>query len=507
MKSELKTLGITPKIIGKTAQKRDVLLIQFGKDSAPGVFVIGNVEGSYYVGTELAMRLIRDLKAGKIDRHGKTIYIVPMPNPDAVTFGMQSPQQANNYNSNASDSDHDQSTNEDGANDLNKDGVISQMRVTNSLGNYTADEKYSALLKKIKPFKGESGTYSLFSEGLDDDNDDKHDEDGFGGVNINQNFTYNYGFFEQGAGVNQVSEPETKALADFIFDHSNILITVSFSSFDNVLNPWKTYGKPFTKLKRPLRALSKMLKEDNNGFTLLAESWKTLNKDWKNKKAPNTSKGSFHEWSYFHAGRWSISLNGWNAKQISLDKSFEKQDKMSKKEKLFHDAQAKKLVKAVIPWNKITHPDFKGKEVEVGGFHSSYTNNPAKDVFKTTKSSEYIEQLTTYFPHITISEKTVTKLAKNVYRVELTLTNDGKLPTQSEMGLRSRWMYPLRIVWNTTNHTFISGVKKTLLKPIKGYGGTQKVSWVINGKKGSKHDITIVSPVVGSKKLTVSLGE
>jgi hypothetical protein len=503
MTSELSKLGVKQKTLAKTAQGRNVTLVQFGDDHAPAIFVLGNIDGDYYVGTELAMRLVRDLKSGKINRNGKTIYIVPMPNPDAVVEGFKNPQYANSFNSTSSDDDHDQLSNEDGFNDLNGDGVISQMRVKSVNGEYKTDSTYSNFLMKIDRLKGETGDYLLFTEGKDDDGDDKRDEDGFGGTNINQNFTYNYNYFGKGSGLNQVSEPETKAIADFVFDHPNILITVAFSKYDNLHKTWNVNKKPTAELKRPLRSFETILQGDKDSYTLLAETWKGLNKGWK-VDAKNVGDGTFHEWSYYHTGRWGIAVNGWNYTQIKLDTTFKKQDKMSAEEKLFHDASAKQLKHAVIPWKAMAHPDFPNEHVEIGGFHTSYMNNPASDVFASTKSSEFIEELTTFFPKIEVLEASSKKLGDDLHRITVRLRNVGALATQGDMGKMSQWMYPVRIVWDIKKEDAISGTKKTLLEPIAGFGGEVELSWLIKSSK-SKLSAELVSPVVGSQKINVNL--
>ena len=41
-------------------------------------------------------------------------------------------------------------------------------------------------------------------------------------MSFNQNFTFNYEEFGVNAGLHPVSEPETKAVADFLFDRFNI---------------------------------------------------------------------------------------------------------------------------------------------------------------------------------------------------------------------------------------------------------------------------------------------
>ena len=65
-------------------------------------------------------------------------------------------------------------------------------------------------------------------------------EDGEGGVNFNRNLTYNYEEFGTGAGMYPVSEPETKAVSDFLFDRFNIYAVFSFGPQDNLGQPMKS---------------------------------------------------------------------------------------------------------------------------------------------------------------------------------------------------------------------------------------------------------------------------
>ena len=56
---------------------------------------------------------------------------------------------------------------------------------------------------------------------------------------FNRNFPFHYPYFKPGAGPNAVSEIETRAVADFAFDHRNIAIVFCFSPEDNLMHVWK----------------------------------------------------------------------------------------------------------------------------------------------------------------------------------------------------------------------------------------------------------------------------
>jgi hypothetical protein len=523
MLKQLKQLGVKTQTIGSSRSGKSIVVARFGDDESPAVLVTGNVDGDYLVGTELAMRLIKDLKSGKVKRNGKSIFVVPMPNPDATNFMLGKNGYSTTFNNLKTDDDNDLKTNEDGPNDLNNDGFISQLRIADSSGLYKPSDQAPSLLVKVDPLKNEEGQYRVINEGKDDDGDGKFDEDGYGGAAINKNFTYNYDYFGVGSGVNQASEPETRALIDFVIDHQNILMTVNFSKYDNIHKNWSAKKVKVNEYKRPLKAFDKMPKEDVDAYKLFSNLWQQDHKDWK-VNAENRGQGTFHDWAYFHGGRWSIAANGWNFKQITTAKTnvnksdadvIENKDDSrnnktlgsvdTKKSRLIANAKAKELHGAVVPWTKISHPDFVNEKVEVGGFRLAYLNNPDIAVFTDTKSSEYVASLTTLFPKLKVSQ-TVKKLGKDLYRVTLKIKNTGKLPTQSAMGKLTRWMLPVRVQWNLPKESFIGGTKRTLLAPIQALGGQEEIKWLINTKGHRNASFEISSPVIDAVKQSVKFG-
>src|SRR4029077_14398608 len=77
-------------------------------------------------------------------------------------------------------------------------------------------------------------------------------EDGLGGVNLNRNFPFNFAYFEPWAGPHQVSEIESRALADLVVAHSNIGISFTFGAADNLVQTPKSEPGG----KRPPAAIS-----------------------------------------------------------------------------------------------------------------------------------------------------------------------------------------------------------------------------------------------------------
>ena len=73
--------------------------------------------------------------------------------------------------------------------------------------------------------------------------------------------------------------------------------------------------------------------EDVDSYKLFSNLWQQGHKDWK-ISAENRGKGTFHDWAYFHGGRWSIATNGWNFKQIALEETIKVDDKDKSKKKV-----------------------------------------------------------------------------------------------------------------------------------------------------------------------------
>ncbi|MCK4765829.1 MAG: hypothetical protein KAW12_26755 [Candidatus Aminicenantes bacterium] len=239
--------------IGKTYKTNDLYVLRIaapGKinpDSRPAVFVSANLEGNHLPGTEAALMLISKLLNG--NKTGKeiasflktrTVYIAPLLNPDAARQFFSKPVDERKTNYKPVDDDLDELFDEDGPDDLNKDGLISCMRVKDPQGEWFPDPAQPRLMRKADAAKGEKGIYSLYSEGLDNDNDGKYNEDPPGGVELNRNFPHDFEYNVKTTGIWPVSQAETIALVEFFTAHPNIALVLNFSTENTLLNLQQT---------------------------------------------------------------------------------------------------------------------------------------------------------------------------------------------------------------------------------------------------------------------------
>jgi hypothetical protein len=241
--------------LGKGSGGSDIWLLRLAgrsqtaqdPDKRPAVFVAANIEGVHLIGTEAALAMAERLISGYgndkalaalLDK--VTIYVAPLLNPDTARHAFASPLGERWINVRGIDNDLDGVIDEDGPDDLNKDGYITQMRVRDPEGRYVPDPKEPRLMRLADSRKGERGIYALYTEGIDNDGDDKYNEDPAGGVEVNRNFPHDFEYNTVVSGLYPGSETETTALLKFLAAHGNIALVLNFSTENTILNQQQT---------------------------------------------------------------------------------------------------------------------------------------------------------------------------------------------------------------------------------------------------------------------------
>lgn len=469
--------GVELSVLGKTPEDRDIVLLTLSKGEAekqPAILVVGSVEAESLIGSHFAMALAESFaKDGKL-LDDITLYVIPRPSPDATERLFANPRNSSSVNSRPADDDRDGEVDEDPPEDLNNDGLITMMRVEDEAGEYIAHPEEPRVLVKADPAKGERGAYRLLTEGVDNDGDEAWNEDGPGGVDFNRNFTFRYPYFEPGAGPHQVSEPESRAVADFAYDHPNIFLVFSFAPQDNLNHVWKPKSGD-ERIKRSVQ------KEDEKYFQRIADRYQELTKPLDLGAAPDAAdgQGALVPWAYFHYGRWSVATRGWwppkqqeadeeedNAKQPEPDAnesesppnndSPEKAKKDSSNDKPKPDKRAaderRRLawldsaeVDGFAAWAPIEHPDFPGKKVEVGGFVPGRSTHPPAESLDAKPFVELIGSLVENRAKVALLSAKGEPLDGGVVRVTAEVVNRGGMPTASAMGELSRQLQRLEV--------------------------------------------------------------
>ncbi|MCR4439648.1 MAG: M14 family metallopeptidase [bacterium] len=235
---------------GKSIQGRELWVMEVtnrktgAAEEKPGIFVAGSLQGDEPVGTEVALKVVDHLLGNYANDprlrqlvDTRTFYVWPSPNPDASDRNVRQPGKAAVANMRPTDEDRDGRLDEDGAEDLDKDGFIAQMRVKDEQGDYVASAQDPRIMLP-RPRRANPGVaYRLYTEGSDNDGDGAYNEDGPGGVMLNANFPAGWKLDAEvpGSGMYPGSEPETEAILHFLTDHPNVALLIVYQSGEGVL--------------------------------------------------------------------------------------------------------------------------------------------------------------------------------------------------------------------------------------------------------------------------------
>lgn len=161
-----------------------------------------------------------------------TFYLVPLVNPDGRAEWFANANTPNSARSGQKpfDNDGDGVADEDGPDDLDKDGNITMMWRRDPLGTHRRDPRDPDRMVPVSTEPKADGTreygdWSLAGmEGTDEDGDGRTNEDGPGGYDMNRNFPSGWEpeNVQDGAGPYPLCWPETRAIADWMLAKPNI---------------------------------------------------------------------------------------------------------------------------------------------------------------------------------------------------------------------------------------------------------------------------------------------
>lgn len=354
-----------------------ITLLEIGNrnEIAPAVFVGANFEGNYPIASTAALALSQMIADSAKYTKGLKWFILANPNPDAAKQFFAAVKYERTVNDFRINKDADEATNEDGFDDLNSDGYITQMRVKDPEGNYIISKNDPRIMVKADPKKGERGEYKIYTEGFDNDGDGQYNEDGEGGINVGISFPHLFPKDKKEAGLWPGQSPEVFGIMKFIYDNPNIAMVYTLGSTNFCINPPKAGRKSdvnLESLKIPTRFATMFGVDANKTFTMdeviemmksrvpagmevtpslvagflglgavvnpvdddlkiytkLADDYK---KHLKSKKFntevldfPADKDGSFELWAYYHLGLPSFSMNFFSIPKVKDEKKDEK---------------------------------------------------------------------------------------------------------------------------------------------------------------------------------------
>ena len=265
--------------IGRSAGGSDLVVFEVGPEAKgkdrnlPAVFVVANLEGTVPIASEAAVFLAKQLLEKPDARKDLTWYLLASANPDGAARYFGKPAVADGRNASAHNDDMDDQADEDGPDDLDGNGLITEMRVKDPAGEWMPVEGDGRAMRRADPVKGERGIYKIYTEGIDNDGDGEFNEDGPGGTDISITFPHLFKPFTATGGAWPGSEAETLAVMRFVMAHPEIAVTFTLGSTNMCLQPpagGRQAAADLTKIKVPER-IAKALGADPNATYSIQE--------------------------------------------------------------------------------------------------------------------------------------------------------------------------------------------------------------------------------------------
>ncbi len=428
---------VTMESAGKSYKGRDIIALTISEKKnqdpslKPGFYIDGNIHSNEIQGTEMALYTAWYL-CEMYDENGfinqllkdKVFYILPTINPDARQYFMDEPNSASSPRSGLVplDNDRDGLYDEDRYDDLNKDGIISQMRRKSPFGTYRTDLKDPRMMIRVPP--GEKGEYEVLGlEGIDNDGDGLVNEDPVGGYDPNRDYGFNWepAYVQQGAGKYPFSYPENQAVRDFGLKHRNITGAQSFhNSGGLVLRGPSIQGGGAEVYTRNddfvMNTIGRKGQEIIPGYKFIT-IWKDM----------YTVYGGELDWWYGAMGSYVFSNELWNEYLMFYDTANTDPYEFDRL-LLFEDA--------FVPWQEVDHPLY-GK-IEIGGFNKNFgRTHPGflleSDAHRNAAFCIYNAWVT---PKLEVSAIKVKNLPEGLKEVTATIANKQLIPTHSGTNLR-----------------------------------------------------------------------
>lgn len=536
--------------IGKTWQGRDLWVLTVTDfaagepDGKPALWVDAGIDADEVVATEAALGLIHRLLTSDEPRiaellRTRTFYIAPVVIPDASQLQHTTAIRPRDTTLRPWDDDNDGAADEDAPDDLDGDDQALQMRVVDPAGEWVASEEDARLLRRRRA--GDAGPfYTLYPEGLDDDDDGEFGEDPPGGVDPNRNYPGNWSAGQGGAGPYAASELELRAMLDFAIAHPNIAATQHYHSSGGViLRP-----PSVPDLDLPQADLDLFLEMSRLGLDVTGYDLATSVYDWNwPRGSRNTRRGQvwrdrdgeiqgFEPGGYSEAparladppfdssvrlepapGESAYPAFGGSidamyllfgalafANEIyTMGEDLDGDGRIEPHEQLVYNDSIQNGY-AFRDWTRFDHPQLGA--VEIGGWRKFGHNNPppAELPEEVRRNVEFALLQAEHMQLLALADPQVVDLGDGVYRITVTVRNTGRVPTELAIAQQQNRAVPVRV--EIEGAEVLTDDARQSIDVIGGYG-EEEVQWVVRARPGATVEIRAWHPKAGRARVEV----
>jgi murein tripeptide amidase MpaA len=434
--------------IGKSYEGRDIWLLTVTNfatgpaEEKPALWVDGNIHASEVSPSSACLYLIHRLTREygsneKITRclDTRVFYICPRVNPDGAEWALADKPKIIRSSTRPYPYDEDPIGGL-AVEDIDGDGRMLMMRIPDPNGNWKKHPEEPRLMIRRDPDETGGEYYRILPEGRFDEPFDpailtlqpKKE-----GLDLNRNFPSNWRqeYEQSGAGPYPTSEPEVRAIVDFIAKHPNITGGVTFHTWSGVLlRPYS--HQPDDAF--PAEDLWTYQKIGAKGTEITGYPNISVYHDFKYHPKEYIS-GVFDDWMYDHMGVFAWTVEIWSPQRQAGITDYKfidwfREHPVEDDLKLLKWNDEALGGRGYVDWYEFEHPQL--GRVELGGWDMLYAwRNPPP---------EFLEKEVALFPdwlvwHLLISPKleiyeaTVEPLGDALYKVRLVVQNTGWLPT------------------------------------------------------------------------------
>ncbi len=511
--------------IGTSREGRELYMLTItdyqtgAPEDKPAYLIHGNIHAAELSGTHAALYTARQLvvEHDKSDMLNGTeprslqrvvFHIVPRINPDGAEFVVTT--------SGSVRSRTDRSVREANTlyqEDVNGDGLILTMRKEHPDGQYAIDPKDQRLM--IRRTKESSPPfYRTLPEGF------IHDWDGTEDINIegrsfdwNRNWSYDWRPEPEqaGAGDFPFSEPEMRALAEFVYARPNIFGILGYHTGPAaVLRPPST-GSDTDIDEGDVSVLEELAKigADYTGFPV----YPVVKYHYADRRDINL-RGHFHNFGYHHLGLFvfefelGILKNSAGIKtddMMATTQHEEREEEMRRLMKWWDEQDERDEIYK--QWTPFDHPQF-GK-AEIGGLLIRHLAGPTLPDLKNIAQGTYkftLEHALRH-PRIVLEDVRMDAVGGNVYRIRARIANRGHFPTHvSNKGKNLRRLRPVRVEFHPTPGVqLLSSKGHHNLGHINGLTHSRSLEWFVSAPTDAQElcKIRVLGGTGGNASITL----
>ena len=524
--------------IGKSHEGRDLWLLEVTNaatgtgESKPALWVDGNIHANEVSGSSACLYLVNAL----VTQYGadpditrcldtRVFYVCPRLGPDGSELYLADKPR---FIRSSTRPCRDPAETRGGLTreDMDGDGRILTMRVPDPNGAWKVCPEEPRLIMQRDPAETGGECYRLLWEGRIDDFDGWliHLSKDTACLDLNRNYPMDW----QPAGRPYangrfpLSEPETRAAADFITGHPSITGAVSFHTWGGAL--LRPYGDRDDDVfpNADLAAYQQIGEKgaELTGYVPLSS---------RNYFGGGPRGGMQTSWLYDHLGTFAWTVELWSPYRLAGIESFDhrtwfRDHPLEDEIKLLKWSDEALGGEGYVDWYPFEHPQL--GSVEIGGWDwEHFVSNPPP-AFLEKEVAPFADWLVWHLlisPRLEILNAEAERLDADLYRVQVVFANTGWLPTQVtdkavERGCAGCVHCDIEL---PEGAELVGGEARMELGQLKGrshkprYLGTAmgldptsdrcKAEWIVRGPAGTDVNLTVRHPRAGTAARSVTL--